>query len=31
MTRLIVDALHSELLLEQGGAAGITSSGDRLR
>jgi death-on-curing protein len=30
LTRLIVDAIHSELLLEHGGAAGITAGGDDL-
>ncbi len=30
LSRLIVDAIHSELLLEHGGAAGITAGGDDL-
>lgn len=30
LTRLIVDAIHSELLLEHGGAAGIAAGGDDL-
>lgn len=30
LTRLIVDAIHSELLLEHGGAAGTTAGGDDL-
>jgi death on curing protein len=30
LTRLIVDTIHSELLLEHGGAAGITAGGDDL-
>lgn len=30
LTRPIVDAIHSELLLEHGGAAGITAGGDDL-
>jgi death-on-curing protein len=30
LTRLIVDAIHSELLLEHGGAAGIAVGGDDL-
>lgn len=30
LTRLIVDTIHSELLLEHGGAAGITLGGDDL-
>ncbi len=30
LTRLVVDAIHSELLLEHGGAAGITAGGDDL-
>jgi death on curing protein len=30
LTRLIVDAIHSELLLEHGGKAGIAAGGDDL-
>jgi len=30
LTRLIVDTIHSELLLEHGGAAGIATGGDDL-
>ncbi|HYX24622.1 MAG TPA: type II toxin-antitoxin system death-on-curing family toxin [Thermoanaerobaculia bacterium] len=30
MTRWIVDAIHSELLLEHGGAAGVRAGGDDL-
>jgi death-on-curing protein len=30
LTRLIVDTIHSELLLEHGGAAGIAAGGDDL-
>jgi death on curing protein len=30
LTRLMVDAIHSELLLEHGGAAGIAAGGDDL-
>ena len=30
LTRLTVDAIHSELLLEHGGAAGIAAGGDDL-
>jgi death-on-curing protein len=30
LTRPIVDAIHSELLLEHGGAAGVTTGGDAL-
>ena len=30
LTRLIVDAIHSELLLEHGGMAGIAAGGDDL-
>jgi death-on-curing protein len=30
LTRLIVDAIHSELLLDHGGAAGVRAGGDDL-